>query len=100
MDGGKDEKRMRLRYAGTCRICGVELPARMEAVYERATRTVRCFSHDVSAPLALPLGEAIKLDAPEVIEPGTAGASARREFEGAALRAKNGSVPSTPNSGA
>lgn len=36
------DKRMRLRYAGTCRLCGVELEARSVAVYERAMKTVRC----------------------------------------------------------
>lgn len=33
---------MRLRYAGSCRLCGDALPAGWEAVYERATKTVRC----------------------------------------------------------
>ena len=47
VDGGADEKRMRLRYAGACRVCGVELPAKVEAIYERTTKTVRCVSHDV-----------------------------------------------------
>lgn len=64
-----DEKRMRLRYAGTCRVCGADLPARTEAVYERTTKTVRCVVH---------------LDGPEpedVIDVGTPGASARQEFE-------------------
>jgi hypothetical protein len=28
------EKRMRLRYAGTCRVCSNELPAKTEAIYE------------------------------------------------------------------
>ena len=42
MDGGADEKRMRLRYAGACRVCWVELPAKVEAIYERTTKTVRC----------------------------------------------------------
>lgn len=36
------EKLMRLRYAGTCRVCGAELPAKVEAVYERTAKTVRC----------------------------------------------------------
>lgn len=36
------DKRMRLRYAGTCRLCGTELEARSVAVYERAMKTVRC----------------------------------------------------------
>lgn len=35
-------KRMKLRYAGVCRLCGTELPARADAIYERATKTVRC----------------------------------------------------------
>jgi hypothetical protein len=60
---------MRLRFAGTCRICGADLPAKTEAVYERSTRTVRCLTHvepqDVDAPVDI----------------GTPGASARREFE-------------------
>jgi hypothetical protein len=67
-----DEKRMRLRFAGLCHVCGVELPARTEATYERVNKTVRCISHDeVQEILA---GE-------PAIEPGTPGASARREFE-------------------
>jgi hypothetical protein len=36
---------MRLRYAGTCRECGIELPAKAEAIYERSSRTVRCLTH-------------------------------------------------------
>jgi hypothetical protein len=31
-----DEKRLRLRYAGVCRLCGAALPAGELAVYERA----------------------------------------------------------------
>lgn len=73
VDGGADEKRMRLRYAGTCRVCGVELPAKVEAMYERTTKTVRCVSHDVR-----PTVEPAVVD---VVESGTSGASARREFE-------------------
>lgn len=64
---------MRLRYAGACRVCGVELPAKVEAIYERTTKTVRCVSHDVRPAV----GPAVV----EVVESGTAGASARREFE-------------------
>ena len=81
VDGGTDEKRMRLRYAGTCRVCGSELPAKAEAIYERATKTVRCVSHEVSTPAAPPVGEEPDLAVPEVVDAGTAGASARREFE-------------------
>jgi hypothetical protein len=89
VDGGSEEKQMRLRYAGVCRVCGVELPARCEAIYERATRTVRCVSHGVS-PSVVPetpqvVGpvdlEVLDSAAIEVLDGGTAGASARREFE-------------------
>lgn len=84
---------MRLRYAGACRVCGAELPAKVEAIYEKATKTVRCVSHD-GCPSAEP--GAVQLVDPSVVEvlesavlpapapmpmSGTAGASARREFE-------------------
>lgn len=35
-------KRMNLRYAGVCRECGDDLPARVRAVYDRSTKTVLC----------------------------------------------------------
>ena len=90
MEGAAGETRMRLRYPGVCRVCGVELPTTVEAIYERTTKTVRCTSHEPH-----PLLEAVAVQganavvgaagpptsAPEVLEPGTAGASARREFE-------------------
>ncbi len=72
-DSDPREKRMRLRYAGTCRVCGVALPARAEAIYERATRTVRCTTHEDPVTRR-------PSDEPEV-DVGTPGASARREFE-------------------
>lgn len=86
------EKRMRLRYAGTCRVCGTGLEARTDAVYERVTKTVRCLSCDAPTKdrpaerdgepsdleKRLPTTEADTESAPV---PGTAGASARREFE-------------------
>ncbi len=71
------EKRMKLRYAGTCRVCSAELPAGTEAIYERATKTVRC--------LACPgdHGHPQQPDAvvAEPLDTGQAGASARREYE-------------------
>jgi hypothetical protein len=86
---------MRLRYAGVCRLCDADLPARVEAIYERTTKTVRCLdcsidplveegalrpSRDPSPP---PLEEGAlrpsRNQAP--IDPGTPGASARREYE-------------------
>lgn len=36
------EKRMRLRYSGTCRLCATPLPAGQHGIYERETKTVRC----------------------------------------------------------
>ena len=81
MDEGVDEKRMRLRYAGTCRVCGVELPAKVEAIYERTTKTVRCVSHDVRPAVEPAVVEVVEPAVVEVVESGTAGASARREFE-------------------
>lgn len=75
MDDGiqPDEKRMRLRYAGTCRVCGNELPAKAEAIYERSSRNVRCVDH------AQQTTEAPALE--DTLQPGTPGGSARREFE-------------------
>lgn len=72
---------MRLRYAGTCRVCGSELPAKAEAIYERATRTVRCVSHAEHSSPMVPPTEGRDGIVPQVVEPGTAGASARREYE-------------------
>lgn len=62
---------MRLRYDGACRVCDVELPQGTMAVYERASRSVRCLEHDDGAA---PAEKATPL-------PGTPGASARREYE-------------------
>ncbi len=89
VDGGLDEKVMPLRYGGTCRVCGVDLPKKTKAVYERQTKTVRCVTHDETSDAPAPEVDAVEPSAPEVVEPpspevvdsGTAGASARREFE-------------------
>ena len=64
MDGGSgaiDDKRMKLRFAGVCRLCGTDLPARAEAVYERATKTVRC----VACP-----SDAVVFEGETEVEPG------------------------------
>ena len=92
VEGGPDEKVMRLRYAGICRVCGAGIPEKTQAVYARQTKTVRCLSHDLTTPPessparnpgpVTPDGVTeAGPDAIEVVEPGTAGASARREFE-------------------
>ena len=78
-----DNKRMKLRYAGVCRLCGTDLPARTDAIYERATKTVRC----MECPSALSEGDALVENASAAIElalepgVGVAGSSARREYE-------------------
>jgi Nuclease-related domain len=77
-------RRMTLRYAGTCRLCGTHLPAHTEAIYERATRTVRCVTCTVITEPAVnqeswpgPAGPPPQ----EVTDSGIAGSSARREYE-------------------
>jgi hypothetical protein len=84
-----DEKRMRLRYAGVCRVCGTGLPARAEAIYERTTKTVRCLGHDqdgVSTHQEVAPADPSVAASPPVVDVGTPGASARREFERRAKR--------------
>ncbi len=46
------DKRMRLRYQGVCRLCGVELAARQEAIYERPSKTARCVERTAERHLA------------------------------------------------
>jgi len=76
---------MRLRYAGVCRMCGADLPPKVEAIYERNTKTVRCLDHDQDeAPTRRQEREPDEpsvAPSPPVVEVGTPGASARREFE-------------------
>lgn len=74
------EKRMKLRYPGACRICGVELAARQEAIYERASKTVRCVGCPTAAVVAGDAEVAVEVS-PAAHEDGVAGASAHREYE-------------------
>lgn len=69
---------MRLRYAGRCRLCAVELPAKTDAVWERATKTVRCVECE---PATTEPPENAEVDETGLVDSGPAGASARREFE-------------------
>jgi hypothetical protein len=81
VDDQSDEKRMALRYAGTCRVCGTEIPARTQAIYERSTKTVRCLTHEGPATSQ---ADDEELAAPVVAAApaaGTPGGSARREFD-------------------
>lgn len=75
------EKRMRLRYAGTCRVCGVELAAQVDAIYEKSTKTVRCVEC-IDAPKSADETTPANVEATEIeIDPGVPGGSVRREFE-------------------
>src|SRR4051812_45811791 len=79
---------MRLRYAGTCRVCDAALPANTLAVYERETKTVRCVTHD-DRELASPIAKEVdpqSASAAKEVDLGVPGASARREFERRRLR--------------
>jgi len=63
-----DVKQMRLRYRGTCALCGVGVEAGTTAGYDRAARRVICVA-------CLPLAQALPID------PGTPGGSLEREYE-------------------
>lgn len=77
-----NERQMRLRYPGICRLCGVELAERQEAIYERATRTVRCVECPTDPEVAEEaLGELEAEPESTVQQSGAAGASALREYE-------------------
>lgn len=43
-DGPSPDRRLRLRYDGRCRLCGVFLAAGTSAIHERSSRTVRCIA--------------------------------------------------------
>src|SRR4051812_33461726 len=98
---------MKLRYAGSCRICGVALAAGETAIYHREPKQVECLTcfgdgaatgqreeaTTAAAMPALPAEDPSTRDAVEDVTravvsergvtppPGTAGASARREHE-------------------
>ncbi len=46
------DKQMLLRYPGVCRVCGVQLATRQEAIYERVLKTVRCVECPTAAAVA------------------------------------------------
>ena len=65
-------KRMKLRYAGTCTQCGRPLPAGLEAIYDRTTKTVRCLECNLEVNTAAVHSEqAVDDPSPEI--PGVAG---------------------------
>lgn len=75
---------MRLRYDGVCRLCGASLPAGVEAVYERGSKTVRCLECAPTGPPDAPEPSDSTAESkaePPTSAPDVAGASARREYE-------------------
>ncbi|WP_244285951.1 nuclease-related domain-containing protein [Cryobacterium zongtaii] len=95
-DAALPPKTMRLRYAGRCRICALEISAGTMAVYERETKTVVCLECPPNPPLAAPAivstTNALPLEVstaagpepqpePAEVFTGVAGASAKREYD-------------------
>lgn len=68
---GGQFRRLHLRYAGTCVLCGAALAKGDDAVYHPPTRSVRCLHCRAASD---GVQEAL-------IDGGVAGASARRQFE-------------------
>lgn len=89
------EKHIKSRYAGTCRVCAADLPAKSEAIWERESKTVRCVNcpaesadgveheDDVvdSSDEGQVTDEVSDLSPAVEVDSGIAGASARREYE-------------------
>ena len=76
---------IRLRYAGTCSICGAALPASTKAHWDKAAKTVTCLACGTpTADGKDPADMAVELPSvpPERVKPksGRADASAQKEF--------------------
>lgn len=74
-------KQMRLRYAGVCRQCRASIAAGAEAIYESETKTIRCLVCANEAAVAQPSGLEPNSEGVVSAAAGTAGSSARREYE-------------------
>jgi hypothetical protein len=87
---------MRLRYAGACSVCDVDLPAGQKAIYDRLAKTVRCVgclpeTGALADPVAVDVRDHVQEpprhelprheETAQTAEAGTAGSSARREYE-------------------
>ncbi len=72
---------MRLRYAGRCRMCEIELPAKSDAIYERVSKTVRCLTCLSAPEVVAEEPHSATEEPPREVDPGVPGASARREYE-------------------
>lgn len=71
-DAPSKGRRLRLRFEGTCVRCGKQLIKGTEALYDAATRTIRCVECAVTLELETPL-------IPD--DSGVAGSSAQREYD-------------------
>ena len=74
-------KQMRLRYSGVCWQCGTSIAAGSEAIYESESRTVRCLACSTEPDQALSSGPEPTRGGLLSPPAGTAGSSARREYE-------------------
>lgn len=77
---------IRLRYPGTCSVCGAALPASTKAHWDKAVKTVTCLACSAAAAEGEdPANLVVELPSvpPALIKPesGGAGASAQKEFE-------------------
>jgi hypothetical protein len=107
-------KRMRLRYAGTCRQCTQPVPAGGWAIYDRVAKNVVCMTcndadngHELQPNPPVAAAEAVldvvasphevPIEAP--VEAGTAGASARREHDRRAAKREAGIRAAHPRVG-
>ena len=76
IDSATTVKTMRLRYAGACTSCAVDIPAGTTAEYDRTAKTVTCLDCiSTDGPTNAPEPE------PAAVAAGTAGTSAQREYE-------------------
>lgn len=85
-EGSTEFRRMKLRYAGTCRVCSTAVPARAEAAYFAADKQIECLScFEAETDTVTPVAEATRkpadVESLAPAESGVAGASARREYE-------------------
>ena len=82
-------KKLRLRYVGTCVVCGAALAQGVPALYDKASKTVRCVVCPNVAAVAPVVATPPTVDAvdapvpggPAWIDFGTAGGSAQREHD-------------------
>jgi hypothetical protein len=65
------ERELQLRYRGVCSRCGKSLEKGERALYDSATRTVRCIVCEAPIDVGVDL----------IDDPGTAGRSAQHEYE-------------------